>query len=89
MNVTTFFENHMLVILPEVFLLISASTLLLVGVGLTTDRGEGYPNMVKPTLWLSVYVILLTALLIKTTQCQALPFSTGQWSTMDSPTWPR
>ena len=54
----------MLVILPEVFLLISASTLLLVGVGLTTDRGEGYPNMVKPTLWLSVYVILLTALLI-------------------------
>ena len=64
MNVTTFFENHMLVILPEVFLLISASTLLLVGVGLTTDRGEGYPNMVKPTLWLSVYVILLTALLI-------------------------
>ena len=65
MNVTTFFENHMLVILPEVFLLISASTLLLIGVGLTTDRGEGYPNMVKPTLWLSVYVILLTGLLIQ------------------------
>ena len=65
MNVTTFFENYMLVILPEVFLLISASTLLLIGVGLTTDRGEGYPNMVKPTLWLSVYVILLTGLLIQ------------------------
>ena len=54
----------MLVILQEVFLLISASTCFF-GVGLTTDRGEGYPNMVKPTLWLSVYVILLTGLLIQ------------------------
>ena len=76
----------MLVILPEVFLLISASTLLLIGVGLTTDRGEGYPNMVKPTLWLSVYVILLTGLLIQNNPVPVQFFSTGQWSTMDLPT---
>jgi hypothetical protein len=37
MNVTTFFENNLKVILPELFILLSVSTLLLVGVQYSTS----------------------------------------------------
>ena len=55
MNVTTFFENNLKVILPE---------LLLVGVQYSTSGKDGYPVVVKPIAWMSAFSALLGVLLV-------------------------
>tara|TARA_B100000780_G_scaffold269939_1_gene229242 strand:- start:486 stop:1982 length:1497 start_codon:yes stop_codon:yes gene_type:complete len=64
MNVTTFFENNLKVILPELFLLLAVSTLLLVGVQYSTSGKDGYPVVVKPIAWMSAFSALLGVLLV-------------------------
>ena len=64
MNVTTFFENNLKVILPELFLLLAVSTLLLVGVQYSTSVKHGYPIVVKPIAWMSAFSALLGVLLV-------------------------
>ena len=64
MNVTNFFENQLQVILPELFILLSVSTLLLVGVQYSTSEKDGYPVVVKPIAWMVVLVTFLAVLLV-------------------------
>jgi len=64
MNVTTFFENNLKVILPELFILLSVSTLLLVGVQYSTSGKHGYPVVVKPVAWMSTFTAFLGILLV-------------------------
>ena len=64
MNVTTFFENNLKVILPELFLLLAVSTLLLVGVQYSTSEKHGYPVVVKPTAWMAAFSSFLGFLLV-------------------------
>jgi proton-translocating NADH-quinone oxidoreductase chain N len=64
MNVTTFFGNNLKVVLPELFLLLSVSTLLLVGVQYTTSEKDGYPVVVKPIAWMAAFSSLLGVLLV-------------------------
>ena len=64
MNVTTFFENNLKVILPELFILLSVSTLLLVGVQYSTSGKHGYPVVVKPVAWMSAFTAFLGILLV-------------------------
>jgi len=64
MNVTNFFENQLQVILPELFILLSVSTLLLVGVQYSTSEKDGYPVVVKPVAWMVVFVTFLAVLLV-------------------------
>ena len=59
MNVANFFENQLQVILPELFILLSVSTLLLVGVQYSTSEKDGYPVVVKPIAWIVVLITLL------------------------------
>ena len=55
MNVTNFFDNQLQVILPELFILLSVSTLLLVGVQYSTSEKDGYPVVVKPVAWMVIF----------------------------------
>lgn len=64
MNVTTFFENNLKVILPELFILLSVSTLLLVGVQYSTSEKHGYPVVVKPVAWMAAFTSFLGVLLV-------------------------
>ncbi len=64
MYVTTFFENNLKVILPELFILLAATTLLLVGVQYSTSEKHGYPVVVKPVAWMSSFSAILGALLV-------------------------
>jgi len=64
MNVTTFFENNLKVILPELFILLSVSTLLLVGVQYSTSEKHGYPVVVKPVAWMATFTSFLGVLLV-------------------------
>jgi hypothetical protein len=64
MYVTTFFENILKVILPELFILLAATTLLLVGVQYSTSEKHGYPVGVKPVAWMSSFSAILGALLV-------------------------
>ena len=64
MNVTNFFDNQLQVILPELFILLSVSTLLLVGVQYSTSGKDGYPIVVKPVAWMVILVTFLSASLV-------------------------
>ena len=64
MNVTNFFDNQLQVILPELFMLLSVSTLLLVGVQYSTSEKDGYPVVVKPIAWMVILVTFLSVLLV-------------------------
>ena len=64
MNVTNFFDNQLQVILPELFILLSVSTLLLVGVQYSTSEKDGYPVVVKPIAWMVILVTFLAVLLV-------------------------
>ena len=64
MNVTNFFDNQLQVILPELFILLSVSTLLLVGVQYSTSEKDGYPVVVKPVAWMVILVTFLAVLLV-------------------------
>ena len=50
-------------VFPELFLFVVISTLLLVGSSYSTSVSNGYPIMVKPIAWLSLYSLFLTLLL--------------------------
>jgi proton-translocating NADH-quinone oxidoreductase chain N len=64
MNVTSLFENNLTVIIPELFILLSVSTLLLFGVQYSTSAEQGYPVIVKSITWLSILVAGLGAVLV-------------------------
>ena len=64
MNVTNFFDNQLQVILPELFILLSVSTLLLIGVQYSTSERDGYPVVVKPIAWMVILVTFLATLLV-------------------------
>ena len=63
MNVTNFFENQLQVILPELFILLSVSTLLLGEFNISTEK-DGCPVVVKPIAWIVVLVTFLAVLLV-------------------------
>ena len=50
-------------VFPELFLFVVISTLLLVGSSYSTSVSNGYPIMVKPIAWLSLYSLFLALLL--------------------------
>ena len=64
MNVTTFFGNNLKIVLPELFLLLAVSTLLLIGVQYSTSEKDGYPIVVKPIAWMVSFSSLLGVLLV-------------------------
>ena len=51
-------------VFPELFLFVVISTLLLVGSSYSTSLSNGYPVMVKPIAWLSLYSLFLTLLFL-------------------------
>ena len=50
-------------VLPEIFLFVVISTLLIVGSSYSTSASNNYPIMVSPIAWLALYSLLLTFLL--------------------------
>ena len=50
-------------VLPELFLFVVISTLLIVGASYSTSSLNNYPIMVRPIAWLAIYSLILTLLL--------------------------
>ena len=59
-----FFGNELKAILPELFLLLGVSTLLLLGVEYSTSKKQGYPVVVKYITWMTAFTCLLGLLLV-------------------------
>ena len=64
MNVTSLFDNHLNVVLPELFMLLAISTILLVGVHYSTSEEHGYPVLVNNVCWLSIFSAFWGAMLV-------------------------
>jgi NADH-quinone oxidoreductase subunit N len=58
------FENDLAIILPELFLLLGVSTLLLVGVEHSVSKIQGYPIVIKSITWMSALTCLLGLFLV-------------------------
>jgi NADH-quinone oxidoreductase subunit N len=51
-------------IFPELFLFLAISVLLLVGASYSTSKYHGYPMLVKPVAWLTMFSLFLAFLLV-------------------------
>ena len=51
-------------ILPELFLFLAISVLLLVGSSYSTSKRHGYPMLVKPIAWITIFALGLAFLLV-------------------------
>nr|QGN73906.1 NADH dehydrogenase subunit 2 [prasinophyte sp. MBIC10622] len=58
------FENDLLALLPEVFLITSAIILLMYGVIWSTSQAHGYPILITNVGWLSLFVLSVAGLLV-------------------------
>jgi hypothetical protein len=74
------FENDWLGILPEGFLAVTILGLLVAGVILSTSAPMGFPLMVVPMIYLSVWALLVTVLLVLHTPFEMVAFTTSLWS---------
>ena len=68
------FENDLLGILPESFLAVAILGLLVAGVILSTSAPMGFPLMVVPMIYLSVWALLVTVLLVFHTPFEMVAF---------------
>ena len=68
------FENDWLGILPEGFLSVTILGLLVAGVILSTSAPMGFPLMVVPMIYLSVWALLVTVLLVLHTPFEMVAF---------------
>ena len=68
------FENDWLGILPEGFLAVTILGLLVAGVILSTSAPMGFPLMVVPMIYLSVWALLVTVLLVLHTPFEMVAF---------------
>ena len=67
-----FFGNELKAILPELFLLLGVSTLLLLGVEYSTSKKQGYPVVVKSITWMTAFTCLLGLLLVMNNPFQSI-----------------
>ena len=51
-------------VFPELFLFLAISVLLLVGSSYSTSKNHGYPMLVKPVAWLTMFSLFLAFLLV-------------------------
>ena len=51
-------------VFPELFLFLAISVLLLVGSSYSTSKNHGYPMLVKPVAWLTMFALFLAFLLV-------------------------
>lgn len=77
MNVTSLFDNHLNVVLPELFMLLAISTILLVGVHYSTSEEHGYPVLVNNVCWLSIFSAFWGAMLVLNSQWEGLAFNSS------------
>ena len=60
----TMLPMNLLAIFPELFLFLAISVLLLVGSSYSTSKKHGYPMLVKPIAWLTMFSLFLAFLLV-------------------------
>jgi len=57
-------QISLLSVLPELFLFLAISVLLLVGSSYSTSKRHGYPMLVKPIAWITIFALGLAFLLV-------------------------
>jgi proton-translocating NADH-quinone oxidoreductase chain N len=64
MSFTQIFSNHFVAVVPELFLALAISVVLVYSVAYSTSVNFGLPVIVHITGWVSIYILFLTILLI-------------------------
>jgi NADH-quinone oxidoreductase subunit N len=77
MNVTNLFNNHINAVLPELFMLLSVSTILLVAVHYSTSEEHNYPVLVSNVSWLSILACFMGALLVMNNPWEGVVFNSS------------
>ena len=60
------FDNDVIALLPEIFLINATIVLLLFGVVYSTSKRLNYPTLVRNVAWLGFWSLMLTLILVVT-----------------------